>query len=252
MSEINLNAVQAIVNDLKANPIEKSGDIYHPIPFDEFSSLRTSSKPASAYRKWQLIRQALNSPNLQQLRVLDVGANAGFYSYQFAKEGATIDAYEPTRRYATLGSQIAELYHLPIRWHGKSLDLASLAPSAQYDITLMLSVFQWISQGNERLEEAKQLLLQISKQSQTLFFELGCNYGKSAIHADTNSLLWVRQLLAEHTTYRHIAYLGSVRAWSWRGVRYLFGCSHQPLHLNIWQHIMTSWLNRRINQQGLR
>lgn len=248
MSEINLQAVQAIINDLKNNPVEKSGDIYHPIPFDEFRSLRTSSKPASAYRKWGLIRQTLTPQNFQQFRVLDVGANAGFYSYQFAKEGATVDAYEPTQRYANLGAQIAELYQLPIHWYGKALDLESLAPTAQYNVALMLSVFQWISQGNARLEEAKQLLLQISKQSQTLFFELGCNYGKSAIQTNANSLLWVRQLLAEHTIYPHIAYLGSVRAWRWRGVRYLFACSIQPLQLNTWQRLVTSWLNRRINQ----
>jgi len=247
MNEINLKAIESIIADLKANPVEKNGDIYHPIPFDEFASLRTSSKAASAYKKWAMISQALSRQDFKKLRVLDVGANAGFYSYQFAKQGATVEAYEPTSRYAQLGSQVAEIYQLPIRWHGQSLALSSLAPSAQYDVTLMLSVFQWISRGNEKLDEAKELLRQISRQSQSLFFELGCNYGKSAIHTNTNSLIWVRRLLAENTNYRNIAYMGSVRAWGWRGVRYLYACSNEPLQLNWWQQVVTNWLNRRVN-----
>ena len=235
--------IQIVIDELKANPVEKTGHVYHPIPFKEFESLKTSSKAKSAYRKWNLIINALPYQTFSSVNILDVGANAGFYSYQFAKLGATIDAYEPTPRYAELGQSVTKIYNLPINWHPIPLTVQSMSSGKEYDIAIMLSVFQWMSEGNTLLDQAKVTLQHIAKHSRYIFFELGCNYGKSAIKANGNSLLWIRRMLQENTDYTQITYLGSVRAWGFMGVRYLFACSSDHIILNYWQRTMTKLLN---------
>jgi hypothetical protein len=166
-----------------------------------------------------------------------VGANAGFYSFNFAKLGASVEAYEPHTHYATLGRQIAEATKLPVAWHNKPLEAADLAGKT-FDVALMLSVFQWISQGNERLAEATALLQQVAAATGILFFELGCNQGKSAIEVSGRPLAWVWQLLQANTRPKTVSYLGSTTLW--RGTRrYLLACSAEPLRLTPWQRLVT-------------
>src|SRR4051794_1519290 len=104
----------AIADDLKTARHESTGNIYHPLPFPEFSEITTSSDSKSAYHKWDLIWRALGSPSsLKGFRVLDVGANAGLYAFSFAKLGATVEAFEPHGDYVRLGQQIVDATGLP-------------------------------------------------------------------------------------------------------------------------------------------
>ncbi len=232
-----------IAKNIEDNPCETTGHIYHPLPFPEFKELKTSSSPKSAYRKWHLISRVLSSlPSIAGLRVLDVGANAGFYSFNFAKLGAQVDAYEPHRHYAEFGNRIAEATDLPVRWYNKRLEQADLV-GKKYDIALMLSVFQWISRGNENLEEAKALLNAVAQSSGILFFELGCNHGKSAIHTEERPIAWIWRLLQENTLPKKVAFLGSTAPWG-KGRRFIFVCAENKISLNIWQRLVTYALKR--------
>jgi SAM-dependent methyltransferase len=239
--------LQAIADRIESNPFEASGHIYHPLPFPEFQHLKISSNARSAYRKWALIKRSLGTPSsLKNWRVLDVGANAGFYSFCFAKLGATVDAYEPHEYYSSIGHQIVEATDLPVRWYNKPLERDDLLDKQdkQYDIALMLSVFQWISQGNEYLEEATNLLHVIASSSRILFFELGCNHGKSAIHTEERPISWIWELL-QHSAYpKRVAYLGSTIPWRW-GLRHHFACTEDPINLTVWQRLVTFALRRR-------
>ncbi len=237
--------LEAIAEQLRSNPHEASGSIYHPLPFPEFDDLVTSSNSKSAYRKWDLIRLCF-SPTLKPTgyRILDVGANAGFYSFNFAKLGAIVDAYEPHQHYASIGTQIAEAASLPVSWHNKPIEQTDLLGN-KYDVALMLSVFQWMSQGNEHLESATELLRLIASLSKFLFFELGCNSGKSAIHTNDLPIWWVWNLLRKNTEYSQIAFLGNVSAWS-RSQRYLFVGTNEKLNLTGGQRIVTLLLNRKL------
>ncbi len=234
--------VQPIIDNLIAHPIEKTGHIYHPIPFDEFSQLKTSSKPESAYRKWDMIVRALLTDDFRQFRVLDIGANAGFYSYQFAKRGAIVDAFEPTARYAQLGKEVSAAYGLPIQWYARPFTEDFFTDQSDYDVALMLSVFQWMSEGNAKLETATITLQAIAEHTRYLFFELGCNGGKSSIQIKGSGLRWIRKFLDANTNYDTIAYLGSVRAWNYRNVRHQFVCTSESLTLTPWQKTVTRLL----------
>lgn len=235
--------LQEIAECIKANPYEAFGDIYHPLPFPEFQHLTISSNASSAYRKWALIKHCLPSlSSFSNLHVLDVGANAGFYAFNFAKLGATVDAYEPNEGYANIGRQIVEATGLQVRWYNKPLERTDLLDK-QYDIALMLSVFQWISQGNEYLNQATDLLRLVASSSRLLFFDLGCNHGKSAIRTEERPIGWVWRLLQQNTSPKHVAYLASTTPWG-RARRYLFACAEDPIKLTIWQRSITHALRQ--------
>lgn len=236
--------LQEIASSIEKAPYESSGHIYHPLPFPEFRHLKISSAAQSAYRKWDLITRSLRlSLSPFDYQVLDVGANAGFYSFGFAKRGAKVDAYEPHEYYVEIGRQIVDATGLHVQWHNKPLEPGDLA-GKKYDIALMLSVFQWISQGNKYLEEATSLLNLVASSSRILFFELGCNQGKSAILTTERPLVWVWRKLHQATAPKRVAFLGTAAAWK-KTQRYLFVCADGPIYLTPWQRLVTYLLRHR-------
>ena len=234
--------LQRIADMILENQYEKSGHIYHPLPFPEFQHLRVSSNPKAAFYQWESIKRVLDlKSDPINFRVLDIGANAGFYSFKFAQLGASVDAYEPHEHYSDLGQQIVEATDLPVTWHNKVLEEEDIA-GKEYDISLMLSVFQWMSSGNEKLENATSLLHDIAGVSRYLFFSLGCNQGKSAIHIDKQPLRWVWKLLNDTTYPKRVYYLGNLKPWKGNR-RYIFACTQESIVLTIWQKFVTRFLN---------
>jgi SAM-dependent methyltransferase len=241
--------IELVIRSIENDPLESTGHVYHPIPFDEFSHLKSSSRPAAAYRKWNLIDQVLPFQDYANVWVLDIGANAGFFAYQFAKYGAHVDALEPLERYYEIGVQISEHYDLSIEWFKEPISIPFLQ-SKNYDVTLMLSVFQWMSQGSSHLDEAKSILRAVSERSDYLIFELGCNWGKSAIKVREPALKWIVDLIRRFTAYSNIAYLGTTNAWGGQlplvrvvRKRHIFACSNGELNLTSWQHLRTKFAN---------
>jgi SAM-dependent methyltransferase len=206
-----------IADWVRQNPREAGGDIYHPLPFEEFRTLRTSSKASASEDKWRLIERSLGSrADLAGKTILDVGANAGFFSFSMAQRGARVDAYEPHEYYVSLGRRIAQATSLDVTWFQRPLTAGDLA-GKHYDIALMLSVFQWISEGNQRLDQAVELLETVARSTRTLYFELGCNAGKSAIEVD------------------------GATAWG-RARRYMFAATGENLRLTRRQRTITRLL----------
>ena len=243
-----MDPIDSLIQSLEMEPLESSGHIYHPIPFDRFKPLRSSTHSRATHRKYALIRSALPFQDFGDRRLLDVGANAGFFTYKFAQLGAHVDAIEPHQRYFELGLQVTDHYGVDVNWHKQPIDVEFLQ-GRKYDIALMLSVFQWMSKGNTDLATAKLILREISKRADYLFFELGCNWGKSSIQVERSALRWILELLEENTVYSEIGYLGTVRAWGkirtmWRYRRYLFCCTDLSVNLNAWQHLVTRSVQR--------
>ena len=216
-----------IATELESGKYEIGASIYHPIPFPEFANVKTSSKPQSAEAKWSLIRSTFaDNVAFDKLRVLDVGSNIGFYTFNFAQLGATVDAYEPHTHYADYGQRINDAAALKSNWHNKILEARDIEDQ-QYDVALMLSVFQWMSEGDKYLSEATELFTLIAKNTQTLFFELGCNHGKSAISSDKRPIRWIWDFLHANTEGMAVYHLGMVAAWG-RNYRHIFVCTRQP------------------------
>lgn len=153
-----------------------------------------------------------------------------------------VEAYEPHEHYANLGRQIVQITGLPVRWYNKPINRSDLVDK-QYDVALMLGVFQWISDGGSRLDYAKDLLGEVASSSRFLFFELGCNHGKSSIHTEERPLAWVWRLLLESASPKQVAHLGSVAPWG-KARRYLLVCTEGPIRLTVWQRSITHALRK--------
>lgn len=232
-----------IAQDIESASYEVGGTIYHPIPFPEFAHIKTSSKPKSAENKWDMIYEAFSpSVSFDQLKVLDVGSNIGFYTFNFAKRGSVVNAFEPHEHYATIGKRITEATALKSTWHNKVLEENDIAQN-HYDVALMLSVFQWMSEGDKYLKEATEMFQLIAKVSDTIFFELGCNHGKSAISSPKRSISWIWEFLHANTTGMEVYHLGRAAAWG-RNYRHMFVCTRKPemISLNIRQRAVTTML----------
>ena len=216
--------INEIIESIKVNPIESSGHTYQPIPFPGFDTLKTSLNKKEFYKKWNLISRVLPD-DMQGLKVLDIGANAGFMSYKCAQKGSFVDAIEPHDRYFDLGPKLTDIYNLNIKWHKEPITDAFFKTNKMYDFTFMMSVLQWITEGDKHLDVGKNLLHDVSINSKNLIFELGFNSGKSAITTTKiNKLSHVYKLLNDCTEYTNIYLLGKSKLWG--SNRYIFLCTH--------------------------
>ena len=217
-----------VVKDLETNPVEKSGNIYHPIPFPEFSHLKTSSNSKEVHKKWSYIKQSIStfsSNEFTNLRVLDVGANAGFYTFSLANLGATVTAFEPHPRYAPMGEFLIKHKNLNVKWHKKPFN-PNMINNEKFDFALMLSVFQWMSEGNENIKQAASHLKYISEVCNATIFELGYNKGKSCITTKKlNHYAELIRFLQENTAYSNYKLLTTTKLWG-SSKRFLVFCSN--------------------------
>ena len=230
---IKMNKLEKLAAEIKSNPIEANAHIYHPIPFKEFSDLTISSSEKAVRNKWSKIEEIANElfgADMKGKKVLDIGANAGFYTFSFSKKGAQVSAFEPHPRYKDLGLEIIEEKKLDVRWENKPVQVAHPYLKDKYDLTLMLSVYQWMAEGGKEIEYAESCIKKISEQSDYLIFELGFNKGKS--HLKTKSRNHYRaliEMLTEKTDYTHFKLLGKTRLWRTYS-RYLVLCSKNPTY----------------------
>lgn len=220
-------SLDEIIRDLETNPIESHGNIYHPIPFPEFAHLKTSSDSSEVYAKWALIKKTVKSlyPEGSPFKVLDIGANGGFYSFSLAGEGAEVTAFEPHPRYAEVGQFLAlHKSNERVTWYANSFN-CSLVHKKTFDVALMLSVFQWMADGGSRMDEAVEELKGISRISKYLFFELGYNKGKSCLKTtQRNHYAALIDFLSRNTFYSYFKYIGTTKLWGCP--RYLVLCSN--------------------------
>lgn len=232
---MNYHTIHDVLRELEAHPIEGKAPLYHPIPFPEFEHVATSASKAEVYRKWHLIQNFLtrmygvvslsnHGAHCGRLQVLDVGANAGFFTFRFAQQGARVEVFESDPRYSAIGKFLAQEKKLPIIWHGTSFE-SSLIQAPKFDVALMLSVFQWMAAGGEKMREARENLRTISQMSDYLIFELGFNAGKSCLKTHKfNHYAALVELLRQNTVYPYFQLLGKTQLWQ-RGPRYLVACS---------------------------
>ncbi|MBU0477493.1 hypothetical protein KKC91_02865 [bacterium] len=227
--------IENIVESLEKDPIAGSALVYHPIPLEGLEHLKTSSNRESAFHKWKLISNSFDIKKEVKV-VLDVGANAGFYTYQLSKLGISVDAFENNKRYLELGRKISNLFNFNVNWSGETVtDELIVKRDKYYDLTLMLSVFQWITRGNIDLEMGCRLLREVSKRTKYLVFELGCNTGNSAIEVKGDELChleWISKLLHDNTDFSNIVPVGIARAWGDKA-RFIFVCSNRPIRRNL-------------------
>ena len=91
--------------------------------------------------KWRLLAAHLPR-DLRVWRALDVGCNAGFYSFELARRGADVRGLEPDPRYLAQARWAAERFDLPgtVRFEPRAVyDLAR--EDGHYDLIVFMGVF---------------------------------------------------------------------------------------------------------------
>lgn len=235
--------IEFVINGLINNPIEAKASIYQPVYFNEFKNIKTSLNRRKFYEKFNKVFKYLES-DLSNKKVLDVGSNTGFFSFAAANKGAEVDALEPLTKYYDLCNKIKDIYEInKVNFFNGSISIEFLK-GKKYDYGFFLSVFQWISEGNSKLRYASSLLKEISKHVDTLFFELGCNSGKSAITTKKlNHLAYIYALLRDNTIYKNIKLIGINKFWGKGSERYLFVCSKKDIDIKEPIYSFLKWIN---------
>lgn len=78
-------------------------------------------------------------------RVVDIGANTGYFSFAAADAGGReVVAYEGNREHADFLRTAAELFHKPVRVVDDYMDFSGPLPGAPYDIILLLNVLHHV------------------------------------------------------------------------------------------------------------
>lgn len=92
-------------------------------------------------RKWQLMAGDVPDDLTGRL-ALDIGCNAGFYSFELAKRGAEVTAIDTGQRYLSQASWAAEKLGLAGRIRFQQMDVYDLASLQRtFDLVLFLGVF---------------------------------------------------------------------------------------------------------------
>jgi len=221
--------INALKANLRADPMERNAPVYQPIYFADFNDIKTSLMRHEFLKKFDKVFGYVKN-DLDGKRVIDIGSNAGYFSFACAERGALVDALEPDKRYYALTTALRDIYKIKnVNFYGDPLTPQFLE-SKKYDYGFCLSVLQWITEGDKNLRYGYELLSQVSKSVDTLFFELGCNSGKSAITCrKLNHISYIYRMLKDNTEYEHIKFLGFPNVWGRITFRYLFCCSHKDL-----------------------
>ena len=92
-------------------------------------------------RKWSQLRPHLPE-RLDGWHVLDIGCNAGFYSFEMARLGATVTAIDVDAHYLTQARWAARVLGLDTQIEFRQMQIYELAQEEQaYDLMLFMGVF---------------------------------------------------------------------------------------------------------------
>lgn len=227
---MDFDAIADAVAYLREHPQEHGGNLYHPLPFAEFSVLACSSRGAEHLRCWKLVREALLAEfgQVQGLRVLDVGANAGCYAFRAALDGARVTAFEPQPVYSAVARAVVREKRLRVAWIESAYRVGALPADARFDAALVLSTFNWMAEGGKRMAEAGAELRDIASRSSVMLFEQGFDRGRSCLPAaQADHAAEAISLVRRWTDYTSFELLGTLRPWPGQP-RPLICCGRTP------------------------
>jgi tRNA (mo5U34)-methyltransferase len=139
--------------------------------------------------KWQQIEPHLPA-DLHGFTVLDVGCNAGFYSFELARRGASVTAIDIDRRYLRQAQWAAQQYGLADRIVFREGSVYSLArTSARYDIVWFLGVLYHLRHPLLALDILRELT------GQQMVLQTMTSPGKTSAHVRENISLEERDLM---------------------------------------------------------
>ena len=218
---------KAIADRIKNLELETWADVYHPIPFEGFEHLSTQVTWDTPFKRLAMILKGYQS--FSGAKILDLGANIGFYSLSLARRGADVTAVDRRPEYVQIARQVSELYQVPVEFKCSSINLDLLdSLDERYDIVLFFSVFQWIV-DSEGWTKALAILRHIARKSEAMFFDVSVNAGKACLHSYPGGEKgYVENLLRSKSGFRCVAHIGDVHPYG-TDTRHVFFCTNSQI-----------------------
>ena len=172
------------------------GYTYHPIIFPEFYDVAYHRDASGCDERLQAMLSVVEINEGD--RILDVGANVGFFSFSMARKGAIVDSIELHPESFEIGAALARLYDMDVCYINKPISRELLHHlDNNYKCALLLSVVHWIMKQCGR-EETIEILRDIAQRSETIFFEVPSSPDDGmVVHEDFSSLERVKSFLHE-------------------------------------------------------
>ncbi len=137
-----MKASFAVSNSTIASDIERLGPWFHNLHLPDGSQTAPDHFLGDFPRcKWREISSSLPE-DMSGWRVLDIGCNAGFYSFELARRGAEVTAIDIDMRYLKQALWAAEIFELENKIEFRRAAVYQLAHETQrYDLVWFMGVF---------------------------------------------------------------------------------------------------------------
>jgi len=162
------------------------GVTFHPIPFDDFSSVR-SHKKIPCHAEYTAIKNFIEEKKIEKDSVLDLGSNVGFFSFSFNRDfDSTVLGIEKD----AFNEQVARLLALFYEKRRVTFEIGDaleyvLATDKVFDIVLCLNTHMWMYKQHTA-EKTMQMMKKLAKMTRHLFFQTA--------HAESASMYTVNEL----------------------------------------------------------
>lgn len=205
-----------LANNIKgrkyAGSSTRDGKLYHDLPFEGLGSL-TSHRGRTRKRIDKIVRHF----NPRGKKVLDIGCSVGGLTLGMAEYGAEkavgVD-------YATdsieIGKEAARILNFNnVEFHVEEITIEWAKKLEYYDCIIWYSNWMWIVK-QKGLEYAKELLFEVSKKTDIMFFESSSDDGMARIKGSTQDD--IEKWLKENTVFRKIRRYPPTGGWMHRDV----------------------------------
>lgn len=163
--------------------------------------------------------------------VTDLGCNIGAFLLEFAKTGAECTGYDYDENNILFAREIAKQLNLPIDFRHSKISLDMIKQLPKTDIIVYLDTWMWqVKQYG--LEIAKEILFELSKKCDVLFFSSAAGQNSMARMEGTNQTTIYNWLL-QNTAFQKITKIYESRVSPWNG-RNLYKCSQPKFDYNGW------------------
>jgi hypothetical protein len=197
------------------------GYTYHPIYFRDLGNVSCHRGESACRERLECIEKEVEvNPGD---RVLDVGANVGFFSFALASQGAIVDAIEAQTESFEVGAALSKKYDATVYFVNKPVSVEVLNHlDHHYKISLLLSVLHWVMK-QEGKQKTIEILRAVADRSEMIFVEVPSDPSDGMVfHEEFSSLDNVRKFLTEALPDHDIEEILQNREW---GNRSLFKIS---------------------------
>ena len=177
----------------------EKGWVYHPLPFPEFEDIPVHKKAATNELK-EIIKYSQVDFS-QQPRILEIGSAVGYFSFNLARLGAEVVAFEAD----SFAYRVAEALRVykrfeNIKFINQNFSQEVLTQFYKYfDLVIMLNVHMWI---HKQLGESatKELMKLLAQKTRKIAFQTA--------HAESGGMYTIKSLKDKNDIYNYLIECG--------------------------------------------